>query len=206
MPAMRALLAALLVAATPGVHHTAAGTAAAHKALVRHADLGAGWTAGATPKKVGALTCATATAPKGVVETGSAVSPTYQSSATGPFLSQSVYVYSTAAGAATLFARVGGQQALTCLAQSFLGADPKGQVVFTASKQQTLPAPKVTGKANAYRVVGRAIVSAQKVTVYVDVVLIQRGNAISALSFATFSAPVSTSVEARIARTVSNRL
>ena len=203
---MRALLAALLVAATPGVHHTAAGTAAAHAALLHRADLGAGWVAGATPKKVGALTCGTAAAVKGVVETGSAVSPTYQSSGTGPFVSQSAYVYSSAAGAAKLFAQVGGNTALTCLAQSFLGADPSANVAFTAGTQQTLRAPKVNGQATAYRVVGRAIVSAQKVTVYVDIVLIQRGDTISTISYASFSVPLAAGVEARIARAAANRL
>lgn len=206
MPAMRALLAALLVAATPGVHHTAAGTAAAHRALVHRADLGAGWVAGATPKKAGTLTCGTTAAPKGVVETGAAVSPTYQLSAAGPFLSESVYVYSSAAGAGKLFARVGGQTALTCLAQSFLGADPNKQVAFTAGKEQTLRAPKVNGHAVAYRVRGQALVTSQKVTVYVDLVLIQRGSAISELSFASFSTPPAASVEARVARAAANRL
>jgi hypothetical protein len=202
---MRALLAALLVAAT-GVHHTPAGNTAAHKALLRRADLGAGWFAGATPKKVGTLTCTTAAPPKGVIETGSAVSPTFQAGATGPFVSQSAYVYSNAAGATKLFAHVSGSTAAKCLAQSFLGADPSNSVTFTVTKQQALRAPKVNGTATAYRVVGRATVSAQRVRVYVDIVLIRRGNAISEVSFASFSVPVAASVEAHIARAAANRI
>jgi hypothetical protein len=202
---MRALLAAFLVAAT-GVHHTPAGTAAAHKSLLRRADLGAGWLAGATPKKVGSLTCDTAAPPKAVVEIGSAVSPTFQASGTGPFVSQSAYVYSTAAGAAKLFANTSGATAVKCLAQSFLGADPSGSVVFTATKQQTMRAPKVNGQATAYRVIGTARASAQRVRVYVDIVLIRRGNAISEVSYASFLVPPAASVEARVARAAANRL
>ena len=202
---MRALLAAFLVAAT-GVHHTPAGTAAAHNALLRRADLGAGWLASTTPKKVGTLTCDTAAPPKGVVETGSAVSPTFQSSGTGPFVSQSAYVYSTAAGAAKLFAHIAGSTAAKCLAQSFLGADPNQTVTFTVTKQQTMRAPKVNGQATAYRVIGRASASAQRVRVYVDIVLIRRGNAISEVSYASFLTPPAASLEARIARAAANRL
>jgi hypothetical protein len=205
MAAMRALLAALLVAATPGVHHTPAGKAAAHRALLRHADL-AGWTAGTTPKKVGALTCRATTPPKGAVETGSAASPTYEQSASGPFVSQAVYVYSTAAGAAATFRRVSGTTALSCLAQSLAAGDPSGSVAFVAGKKQVLPAPHVTGKAAAYRVVGRATVSAQKVTVYVDLVLVLRGKAITALTYSSFQAPVSAALEQKIARAAAGRL
>lgn len=202
---MRALLAAFLVAAT-GVHHTPAGTAVAHKALLRRADLGAGWLAGATPKKVGSLSCNSAAPPKGVIETGSAVSPTFQGGATGPFVSQSAYVYSTAAGASKLFAHIGGSAAVKCLAQSFLGADPSNTVTFMVTKQQTMPAPKVNGQATAYRVIGRASASAQRVRVYVDIVLIRRGNAISEVSYASFSVPVGASLEAHIARAAANRI
>ncbi|HVW88073.1 MAG TPA: hypothetical protein VHC01_01280 [Gaiellaceae bacterium] len=202
---MRALLAAFAVAAT-GVHHTPAGTAAAHKALLRPADLGAGWVAGTTPKKAGTLTCTTAAPPKGVTETGSAVSPTFHSSATGPFVSQSAYVYSSAAGATKLFAHIGGSTAVKCLAQSFLGADSSNTVTFTVTKQQTLRAPKVNGQATAYRVVGRASVSAQRVRIYVDIVLIRRGNAIAEVSYASFAVPLAASVEAHIARAAANRL
>jgi hypothetical protein len=202
---MRALLAALLVAA-PGVHHTPAGTAAAHRALLRRADLGAGWIAGATPKKVGTLTCDTAAPPKGVIEIGSAVSPTFQSSATGPFVSQSAYVYSSAAGATKLFAHIGGSTAVKCLAQSFLGADSTNTVTFTVTKQQTMRAPKVNGQATAYRVIGRASASAQRVRVYVDIVLIRRGHAISEVSYASFSVPLAASLEAQVARAAANRL
>jgi hypothetical protein len=205
MPAMRALLAALLIAATPGVHHTPAGKAAAHRALLRPADL-AGWTAGATPKKVGALTCRASTAVKGAVETGSAASPTYQQSTSGPFVSQTAYVYSTATGAAAMFEHVSGATALSCLAASLGAGDPSGTVAFVATKKQVLPAPHVTGKAAAYRVVGRATVSAQKVTVYVDLLLVQRGKAITALTYSSFSTPVGAALEQKIARAAAGRL
>jgi hypothetical protein len=203
---MRGLLALLVIAVAPGVHHTAAGVATAHRALLRHADLGAAWVAGTTPKKVAPLACKTVTQPRGVVEVGSAVSPTYRESASGPFVSQSTYVYDSAAGAVRYYQQVARPGALDCLVRSVASGGAAQGVAFTISKQQSLPAPNVGVTAAAYRVVGRATVQAQKVTVYVDVVLLQHGATISEVSFASFLAPFAPSDELRVARAAARRL
>lgn len=202
---MRALLAAFVAVVAAGVHHTHAGTAEAHRALLRHADLGAGWITGATPKKVGSLACATVTL-KGVVEIGSAVSPTFRRSATGPFLSESAFTYNSAAAAATFFKRVATRGALSCLAQTILQGASSSGVSFTVVAKQALPAPRVAAKAAAYRIVGRAKVPSQKVDVYIDLTLLQQGNAIAELGFSSFAVPVSRADELAIARAAANRL
>ena len=214
---MRALLVALALVAAPaalaahkpptsGVHHTTAGKAAAAKALIRPGDIGEGWTAGLTPKKVGALTCGSAAKTvEGAVETGSAVSPTYRAGSTGPFVSETAYVYSTAAGAQRFFEHVASRAALACLAESVAGGSTKN-VTFKVTHSQQLPAPKAGTKAAAYRVVGTAVVTAQKVRVYVDVVLLYRQNAISELSWSSFLVPVSSSLELQVARAAAARL
>jgi hypothetical protein len=209
MVAVRALSLALAVAAVAappsGVHHTAAGTAAARHALIRASDLGAGWTKGATPKTVGALTCAgTARGVAGVVETGSAVSPTYRQSTSGPFLSQATYVYRSAGEASLFWQRVAGRTALACLAKNVAGGSTK-DVSFHVVHSTPLPAPAGKGSA-AYRIVGNATTSLQKVKVYVDVALVLRGASISELSWSSFAAPVATSLERRVARAAAARL
>jgi hypothetical protein len=204
---MRALLAALvLLTTTPGVHHTPAGMAAARRSLVTRADLGPGWTAGATPKKVGALACRAPAVLKGVLETGAVVSPTYKASAAGPFVSGSAYVYNSASGAAQFFTQIARPNALLCLAQSLTSGKSTSGVTFTVTRRLSLPTPHVGFPAAAYRVIGRAKASAQKVTVYADLILLQRGNAIAELSFASFSAPVAAAVETRVARAAAARL
>ena len=204
---MRALLTALaVVATTPGVHHTPAGMAAAHRALVARADLGAGWTAGATPKNVGSLACRAPTSLKGVVETGAAVSPVFRATTSGPFVSGSSFVYDSAAGAARFFAQIAKPQALPCLAQSLASGKSTSGVAFTVIRRQTLPVPRAGVSAAAYRVVGRATVSAQKVTVYADVIVLQHGSAVEQLSFGSFSASVPAATETRIARAAAARL
>jgi len=191
----------------PGVHHTAAGTAAAQRALLRHADLGGPWITGTTPKKIGALSCEFPTESAGVVEIGAAVSPTYSEGAAGPFLSQSVFVYDSSAGAARFYQDFARPSALDCLSRSVTSSGEAGQsVVFTVSKRQALPTPKIGVPAAAFRVVGRAVVKAQRVTIYVDVVLLQRGSNIAQLNFSSFSASVAAADELRIARAAASRL
>ena len=207
MDVVRALMTALALLVTPGVHHTTAGTASAHRALLRPADLGVTWTAGATPKKIGGLACDGSAEPPGIVETGAAVSPTYRESSAGPFLSQSVFVYGSSTGAVRFYQAVARPSALDCLVRSVTSVGGTGQsIAFTISKREALPAPKVGVTASAYRVVGRAATQAQHVTIYVDVVLLQRGPTISQLSFSSFSAPVAGSDELRVARAAATRL
>jgi hypothetical protein len=204
MRVLAAILAAL--AATPGVHHTPAGMALAKHSLLRRADLGPGWITGATPKKVGTLACHAPTQLARVVETGSAVSPTYRAASSGPFVSASAFVYDSPAGAARFFDEIAKPSALACLGQSLTSGSSNGGVVFTVRKRQLLPTPHLGVSAAAYRVVGTATVSAQKVTVYADAVLLQHGKTISQISFASFAAPVGTAIEARVARAAAAHL
>lgn len=204
---MRALLVALTVVATaPGVHHTPGGMTAAHRSLVTRADLGPGWKAGATPKKPGTLACTAPATLKGVLETGAAVSPLYSASGSGPFVSASAFVYDSTAGAVRFFELIAKPRALPCLSQSLATGKSAAGVTFTVTRRQTLGAPRLGVSAAAYRVVGHASVAAQKVTVYADVILLQRASAIVELSFSSFSAPVPPTTESRIARAAASRL
>jgi hypothetical protein len=205
---MRAALIALsLVVAPPtsGIHHTPAGMATAKRALVRPADLGAGWKATAKPKKVGQLTCGSASPTvAGAVEIGSAASPTYSAGIAGPFVTQETYVYATVTAAQRFWQHAVGKQTLACVAKGVTGASTK-DVTFTVTHTAPLPAPAGADSA-AYRVLGQAHTQAQKVTVYVDVVLVRRGNAIAEVSFSSFATPFSRGMELRIARTAAARL
>jgi hypothetical protein len=180
--------------------------AAAQRSLVARTDLGPGWKAGSTPKKIGALACRAPTFLKGVLENGAAVSPTYSASSAGPFVSGSVYVYDSAAGAARFFDQIAKPNALPCLAQSLATGKSGAGVSFAVTRRLTLPAPHVGVNAAAYRVIGRASVTAQKVHVYADVILLRRGGRIAELSFASFSVPVPAATETRIARAAASHL
>jgi hypothetical protein len=138
------------------------------------------------------------------VETGSAASPTYGAGVAGPFVTEDAFVYSTVTGAQRFWQHAVGKQTVACAAKSVAAASTK-DVTFKVTHSSNLPAP-AGARSSAYRVVGQAVTQAQTVTVYVDVVLVQRGNAIAEVSFASFSTPFSHSTEQRIARAAAARL
>jgi hypothetical protein len=215
MRVVRRLVVAVMVASfvtpaaiaspKPKTTHTAAGSAAAQHALIASGDLGPGWTAGATPAKPDKLTCGETPSLAGVVETGAAVSPTFRAGASGPFVSQAAFVYGTASQAAALWRHVAGPNVLACLARSVADGGAKG-VRFAVLRREPLSRPAAGARSSAFRVIVQAKTKAQKVTAYVDMVLLGRGNAVTALSFASFTEPVDTTLELSLARIVARRL
>ena len=204
---MRAIVATLAAVVATGVHHTAAGNTAAHRALLTHADLGKAWITGATPKKPGSLACTGSATVSGVTEIGAAVSPTYRSSGAGPFVSESAFVYDSAAGAARYYERIARRNALSCLAQALTaGASQTQGLTFTVTKRLSLVTPRVGVTASAFRVIGVAKTQAQRVTIYVDAILLQHGTKIAEIGFSSFAAPVHAGDELRIARAAARHL
>lgn len=193
-------------AAKPKSTHTEAGMAAAQRALIVTGDLGLGWTAGPANVKPESLGCGqTSSTVAGVVEIGSAASPTFQESASGPFVSQAAFVYGTPKQATALWQRAAGPSVLACLAESVAGGGAQG-VRFSVVRRQPLARPAAGARSSAYRVIVRVVTKQQQVTAYVDMVLLGRGAALTALSFASFSQPVATGVERSAVRAAAGRL
>lgn len=206
MGQMRAFLAVLVLAAT-GVHHTAAGMATAQRALLSHTDLGSRWLAGTTPKKAGSLSCTGGTSQvRGVVEIGAAVTPTYRLSASGPFVSESSFVYNSAAAAGRYFRQAAQPNLSSCLVQMLTGGNTNQAVAFIPGTPEPLPTPRLPAAVVAYRIDGQAVATAQKVLVYVDVVVAQRGAAIVEIAYSSFSQPLRAVEEQRIERAAVARL
>lgn len=204
------LLAATLLAATAAAtvptHATPGGMALAQRVLLRRGDLGRGWTGSPAPKAAPGLTCpAFSPALSGVVQAGAAASPTYQQSATGPFASQTAYAYANGAEEQTVWREVARPHLLTCVAASLVRS-ASGGVHFrvTSKRLETLPGLPVD--AIGYRVTGTATVPDQTVNVYLDVLLLGGGSAVTELSFSSFLQPVARAVELRLARIVAGRI
>jgi hypothetical protein len=185
--------------------HTAAGMAAAARAVLGAADLGPGWTAGKAGAADASLECGSAAPPKGIVETGKAVSPTFSESSSGPFVSQAVFVYASAPEAQQVWQQTAGKAALACLARSVAGGSSKG-IRFTVLHEQTLARPAVGDRSAAYRVVARVHATAQTIPAYVDLVLVGRGDALTEISYSAFSTPVGRAVELAVAQALARRL
>jgi hypothetical protein len=190
----------------PKTTHTTAGTAAAERALIGTSDLGPGWVAGTAATSDESLSCGgTSSAVAGVVEIGAAASPTFRESESGPFVSQAAFVYGSDSEADALWEHVAGAKVLACLAKSVAGGGAKG-ISFTVLRHQELSRPTGDARSSAYRVIVQAKTKAQKVTAYVDMLLLGRGDAVTALSFASFSQPVDTALELSLARVAAGRL
>jgi hypothetical protein len=197
------LVPAALGAKIPAGGHTDAGMAAADRALIGVRNLGAGWTAGPAGG-IERLGCS-ATTPAAIVETGTATSPTFEASSAGPFVSQAAFVYETEAQARSMWSMVAGPATFGCLAKSVAGAGAKG-VRFEIVHRNRLSRSAAGSRSYAYRIMLRAITKDQKVNAYVDLVLLERGSALTALSFAGFAEPVATSLELTAVRAASTRL
>lgn len=179
--------------------------AAARHELLRRSDLGRGWTSTPAPKAVPGLTCPAFTpALSGVVQTGAAISPTFQATSTGPFASQTAYMYANASEAQTVWREVARPHLLTCVAASLVRSARGAHFAVTSKRVLTLPGLPV--HAIGYRVAGTASVPNQTVNVYLDVLLLGAGTTVTELSVSRFLQPPSRGFELRLARIVAGRV
>ena len=203
------MLATVLAGTAGGAeatHVTPAGMARARHALLRRADLGRGWIGTPAPKRVPNLTCPRfSPALNGVVQTGAAISPTFQQSPTGPFASQTAYAYASGAEAGAVWRAVAQPHLLRCVAASLAG-NSSGGVHFAVRAKRLLTPPSLSVPAAGYRVIGTASVPNQTVNVYLDVLLLRGSDTVTELSISSFLQPASRTLELRLARTVAGRI
>jgi hypothetical protein len=186
--------------------HTAHGMAQARSLLLTARDLAPSWTAQPAPKPVPSLSCAgRAPSTTGVVETGSAASPRFGAGPTGPFAAQTVYVYANARQASTYWRRAVGDRIGRCLSEAVVKGSTDA-IRFTVSKVERLPALRVVGVSALFRVSAEVASAGQTVPAYVDIVLIQNRNAITALTFSSLSEPVGSTLRLRLSQRLANRL
>lgn len=181
--------------------------ALARAALIRRDELGNSWKeVSPAPRNVALLTCP-GFSPRlqNVVQTGAAASPVYGKSASGPFVNQSTYAYSSAGQEATFWSAVVGRRLVRCLADGLASYSGHG-VRFNVVSQRLLSLPPLPARAAAYRVGGTASISSQTIDVYLDVVVLGRSSAITAISLASFEQPVARKLELRLARAAARRL
>jgi hypothetical protein len=201
------VLIAPAVAAGVARHVTPAGTALARAALLRRADLGRSWSSTPAPRPVPPLTCPRfSPAVRSAIEVGDAASPTFGRSSSGPFVSQAVYVYASAAQRTAVWKAVVRRPLARCVAASLVGGSGNG-VRFSVTGKRLLSLPRIGGMAAAgYRASGTATSQGQSIDVFLDMLVLGSGRTITALSIASFEQPVARALELRLARTVAERL
>jgi hypothetical protein len=200
------LLASTAAAATgePRKRHTIEGSAAAQRPLIRKSDL-KGWKS-AESKPAGASKACDGLRPNlsNLTETGYAEAPDFNLGQLSS-VSQSVRVFKTADAAAAAYARTVTIGLVACVAKELEAASNKTATI-KATGQFRLPVPQVTAKTAGFRVVAAAKTDHESFKVYADIVVIQRGDTITTVTFTGFTAPVDTALEERLVRTIGQRL
>ena len=200
-------LAGTWTAAAPVSAATApnAGRLARQVLISRH-DLGPGWTVqAAAPSQAAPLTCPVfRPATPGVVRRAAAASPTFAESQSGPFVSQTSYVYGSAAQERIVWTRVVRPALARCFAAALVHGGSSG-VSFAVTATHTFALGVHNATVAGYRVEGTASGSGQSMPVVVDSIVLGRGRTISALSLSSFDQAPSRGLESRLAALIARR-
>lgn len=193
-------------AGIPALKHTPAGMKAASASLLTLKDLGKGWTLQKATSTMGVrLSCnGFQTSARGIVEVGSAESPTFSGGSTGPFVVQETSVYASEQQANTWWQRGVKPGLIACVAQSLDPIAAKG-IKVTVTSQGPLKMASAGDRLAAYRVVATLSTKAGKRKTYFDVVLVQSGRAISEVSYSSLLTPVPTNFEHAVALIFAHR-
>jgi hypothetical protein len=186
---------------------TGGGSQLANRALLTRAQLGSGWSVNSSrPRSVPPLTCgAFHPGTKGITRAGAAASPTYQQSASGPFVSQVAYAYASATQAQQVWGKVVRPALVRCVASALAQSSGSG-VHFKVTGRRLLALPKLAANVAGYRASGTATQSAQSIDVYLDMIVLGRGSVITAVSISSFQQPAGRALELRLARAAARRL
>jgi hypothetical protein len=181
-------------------------TRLAHNALLTRHALGRGWIAGQTPSRVPALTCSAFDPRVGSNKPrAAAISPSFSEGSNGPFLSQSVYAFGSSASAAGFWHAVARRGLEKCFAAGLVAGSTQG-TTFTVTAQRTRPPLRISLPTAVYQITGQAHSSGTTVDVFLDVVLIERGQLVTDFTISTFFSEPSGSLQLRLARLIARRL
>ena len=196
----------LLGAAAPAPAFQSPSIVARH-ALLRRPDLGRAWSLQApAPRRAPKLTCH-GFSPRlpGVRAPGAAASATFERGPHGPFVSQTAYVYASAAQQRVVWRRVVTSRLLRCVAAA-LRAGSGGGTAFTLTSRKVVSLHGTGGLVTRYRVSGSATNAGQTLPVFLDELVLGQRELITALDVSSFAQPPADSLERRLVRLASARL
>jgi hypothetical protein len=188
----------------PQSRHTPAGSARARSTLLASSSFGTGWTAAPATASPNPVSCKAAPSNQSdLVQIGLAA----RSFTAGKDkqIVQAVRVYKTAAQAARAWERTVTVGLLVCDEQRL----EQSNMHIKVTGQLRLPVAHVAPRTAAFRITavsrsedGKTITS----RLYLDLLLVGRGNAISSVVFSAAGSPFAQSFEGTVARTVAQRL
>jgi hypothetical protein len=187
-------------------HDTPAGTALARTTLLHGTDVGSGWSSAAPARIVPPLTCPQFDpSVAGAKQIGAAASPTFKASSSGPFVAQDAYAYANAAQRQRVWRAVVRPPLVRCAADGLAGGSGQG-VVLAVTARKPLKLPGLPVPAAGYRVSGTASTTGQSLDVFLDMIVLGSGRAITAISVSSIDQPPARRLELRLVGTVVQRL
>jgi hypothetical protein len=178
----------------------------ARKALLLRRDLPPGWSSSPAPKKVPGLTCDRFhPGLTGIKRRAAVASSTFSGGSGGPFVAQNVYEFDSPGDALRFWHRVLVRRELDCVAEALQRGSGQG-VTYSVTGKQPLGLPRLADRRAGYRVHGTATQVAGSLDVFLDMVVVAHGTAVSAISYSSLEVPPDRALELRFARTVARRL
>jgi hypothetical protein len=205
---LASLLLSAPASATPGgpaQHHTRADMDLARTLLLSAGDVRT-WSAGSEKRTEDPLTCSARLTPpeSDLLENGSAFGPLL-SHGTKEALAQSVHVYATVMQANVAWRRRTLKRMVLCM-QRRLEDSSTMMSWISVVHWSTLELPKLVPHLAGYRVIGDAEAGRHKTRVYLDLLLLGRGRAVTTLVATSYRKPLSPLFERRLVRLLSQRL
>jgi hypothetical protein len=194
-----------VAAGEPTPHHTPLGQATALSVLLKKADLGKGWKAAPPSKAATSSVCAGERSNQSdLTETGYGESSDF-SFGQSEQVSQWARVFKSSAQADSSYMRTVTIALVDCLAKELEAASYKKSTIKVTG-QYRLQFPKLTPNAAGFRVVAHAKTPDAQFNVYADILVIQRGETLTTMTFTGFGTPVATPFEQGLARIAAKRL
>jgi hypothetical protein len=205
------LLASLLLVATAGardprleqVRLNAADNALAKRIALKPSDVGAGWRSTPMPDSDEQLQCPGFNPNLSrFTITGKATRAYTQP--TGASIVSAIEVYKSRADAVGDFRAAATPAVARCLKLALEREFSAGPVPVRVRSAKVVPAPRVGDRRIAYRVIASLEAPVTTLTVYFDVVVVQKGRSIAALFFTSPLRPVAR--QSRLVATVASRM
>ena len=137
-----------------------------------------------------------------LTENGNAKSPEFTLPSSS-FISSSTSIFKSASQGRTAYTRVVQPKLPDCLAEVFRKGAGAKKVTIVSAKE--MPFAKLGERSNAYRIYARVKVGAQKVKVYLDVVLFNRAKVDTVVFFAGIGGSFASKFERSVASKVAAR-
>ncbi|HZO62495.1 MAG TPA: hypothetical protein VFB35_05885 [Gaiellaceae bacterium] len=199
--------AALGAPGEPQKRLTAADTQLARRVLLARGELGAGgWRPGRGSATGQACGIVRRVQPRlsDLVETADVSGPLFTSER-AEAVAQTVRVFATPGQAAVAWTRTVNTHLVICMEEQVEGSSSMGAPV-SVTDWRALTLPHVTQRVAGFRVTALATAGKTRSNVYLDVILLAQGRAMTTITFSSVQRPVPAAYETQLVRTVAGRL